>query len=515
MGEEKPEEEGKTARPRRPFRLPKITFRRGILHFMVPFIAGMATLLAMRSPMVEASIIGQPDREMMETAFQIRADVVRHLADPLLLIDIDDESVTQEMKDRGWPKAPSSSAPRGLVASVLSYALSAPPGRTPTAVILDVDIANKTDDVAGEARLRAVLQKWQASPSAPLLIVSREAMPPTAVGLKGKDWILPTSPYDDIVEAPGSKIKWGSARVLADRWGLVRWFQPVECVSTHTGTRPLYSAAILAYLASAQHSVPANAPIRRWLKTDCKPGNRPDLEAPQGELINYHMSLTEGEEAPVWKDLAKDWPGYRACDQNGGAPMAQVLSAATVAEAGPDADTGILCRRLMIVGGTNGIALDFQNTPVHEMAGVMILANAARGLQLSNGGLKRVPFILQLLTIYVVSTIIWLGFRATESVRSHYRNLRTTLRQRHWVIQLRSLPMNPVVLHWIFAFASYWLGVFLLLRALDLGYWGYLSAPAFAAATAGLIEEVADETKELEEKISEDEAALAVLTSND
>jgi len=149
------------------------------------------------------------------------------------------------------------------------------------------------------------------------------------------------------------------------------------------------------------------------------------------------------------------------------------------------------------------------------MAGVMILANAARGLQLSNGGLKRVPFILQLLTIYVVSTIIWLGFRATESVRSHYRNLRTTLRQRHWVIQLRSLPMNPVVLHWIFAFASYWLGVFLLLRALDLGYWGYLSAPAFAAATAGLIEEVADETKELEEKISEDEAALAVLTSND
>jgi hypothetical protein len=146
------------------------------------------------------------------------------------------------------------------------------------------------------------------------------------------------------------------------------------------------------------------------------------------------------------------------------------------------------------------------------MAGVMIVANAARGLELSHGGLKRVPLWLQILTIYLVATVIWLGFRGTDMLRRHYQNLRSTVRERHWVVRLRVLPFNPVVLHWVFAFAAYWLGVLLLLRALDMGYWGYLSAPAFAAATAGLIQEVSDEGEELEEdrrELMEEQLAVA------
>ena len=147
----------------------------------------------------------------------------------------------------------------------------------------------------------------------------------------------------------------------------------------------------------------------------------------------------------------------------------------------------------MVIGGTNIIAQDFRYTPVYQMAGAMILTNVARGLELSNGGLKRVPLVLQILIILLASIGIWLGFRGAHAVREHYRRLREHHRQRHWLVRLRILPLNPIILHWVFAIAAHATGVALLMWALDRGYWGYLSAPAFAAAGAGAIQEVMDD----------------------
>ena len=466
-----------------------------LIHLLVPFAAGMIVLIAMQFPAVDYSMLGQPDREMIESAFNLRVDVPMPgtTADPALLIDIDDASMVRPTQQTGFPAPPDGSAPRGLIASALTYILRAPPNQGPSAVLLDVDIANTTDDNGAVASLRKVLQTWATTPGAPALIISREAFPAQALGLKGQAWTLPASPYDDIVEASQGRIQWGSTRVLSDRFGMVREFPPLECVNTRLGERALLASPLLAYLASVHGRAPENAPVQRWLHMGCGPTDQAQVDSMHGALINYHLSLTLNEEPPVWGDVPPSWPGYHSCNQTTGAPLVQIVSAAALAGVVGDADTSMLCHRLVAIGGTNGVAQDFRHTPVHYMAGVMILINAARGLELSNGGLKRVPLAVQIAVILVVSLAIWAGFHFTGRIRKHYRRLRTRHREQHWITQLRFLPLNPIILHWAFSFAAHWIGVGLLLWALDKGYWGYLSAPAFAAAAAGAIQEVSDE----------------------
>ena len=164
-----------------------------------------------------------------------------------------------------------------------------------------------------------------------------------------------------------------------------------------------------------------------------------------------------------------------------------------MAAAGPDASHDLLCGRLLIIGGTNAVASDFQQTPLNEMAGPMVIANSVRRLQLSHGGLKRVPLLLQLSVLLAVSAAITGGFSITRRIREHYLTLKSQSRGRPLMARLRLIPFNPVVLNWAFAFAAHWTGIGLLLISLDQGYWGYLSAPAFASAAVGAMQEFADD----------------------
>jgi hypothetical protein len=127
------------------------------------------------------------------------------------------------------------------------------------------------------------------------------------------------------------------------------------------------------------------------------------------------------------------------------------------------------------------------------MAGPMIIANSVRGLELSNGGLRRVPLWLQLSVLFMVSAAITAGFAVTRRIRENYLHLRTRHRGQPFIHRLRLMPFNPVVLNWAFAVASHWTGIGLLVISLDHGYWGYLSAPAFASAAVGAMQEFADD----------------------
>lgn len=470
--------------------------RAHLFRFVVAFLAGVVVVLAMRIPQVQASFLGEPDRQMLEMAFKIRSDLVRK-ATPVLFLDIDDPTVgRQRTAAPGIAQAPPATAPRGVVANLLNYVLDAPPGRAAKVVILDVDLATPTPgDEAGVQALSAALERWARTPAAPTLVIARQAFPGNSLGVENNDLMLPATPYDATVESAPNMF-WGGVKVLVDQNNIVREFQPYECVRTKRGLEPLYSAVALAYGVTVDGKIPEKAPIRTWLTraaTVCHSAD-PAQDLGHGELLNYHLSLGRGQNDRVWPDVDPSWPGLKPC---GGVDPALVrrLSAADVADVAGQSGVShdVLCRRIVLIGGTNTVAGDFQQTPLNEMAGAMIIANGVRGLELSDGGLKRVPWWVQMTVLLVMSAAISAGFSISNRIREHYIHLKTKRKGRPWLQRLLILPLNPVILQWVFALSAHWVGVGLSLLSLDFGYWGYVSAPAFAAAAVNAIQEFADE----------------------
>ena len=58
--------------------------------------------------------------------------------------------------------------------------------------------------------------------------------------------------------------------------------------------------------------------------------------------------------------------------------------------------------------------------------------------------------------------------------------------------RLAIISLNPIILNGIIALTAHCLGIALLLVSLNFGLWGFLSAPAFAAAITETILEFAD-----------------------
>jgi CHASE2 domain-containing sensor protein len=466
--------------------------------FIVSFLAGLVVLGAMRVPAINRSMFGQPDREMMQSAFKMRADLIRK-GDPAIMVDVDDQTISAVGAGAAGPaRAPSATAPRGVIADTLDYIRTSPAGKGPKAVVVDVDFATPTPgDEAGAAKLHKVLDDWGHTPTAPPLILARQAFPDSVLGGDGSAIVLPVTDFDDVV-VPAPNIFWAQVKMMADQDGVVREFLPYECVKNAGGGPPvLYSAVLLAYGFMQDGVIPPGSPAKTWLekaKHDCSKAQAEPVS--HGELINYHLSLGKGENGRVWPDVAPDWKGFGPCGAGADRSVFRRLSASDVAAAGPDASHDLLCGRLVIVGGTNAVAADFEQTPLNEMAGPMIIVNSVRGLELSDGGLKRVPLWIQLTTLLVVSTAITSGFLVTGRIREHWLHLKTRHRGQSIWFRLRLLPFNPVVLNWAFAFAAHWTGIGLLLISLDHGYWGYLSAPAFASAAVGAMQEFADDENE-------------------
>lgn len=472
--------------------------------FIVSSIVGLIVLFAMRLPQVDRSMLGQPDREMMETAFKIRADLGGGTADPALFIDIDDRSIANTLLPPAapgqMPPAPAATTPRMILADVLEYIRSAPPNEAAKAVIVDLDVATPTPgDEAGVARLREVLYAWARTPGAPALIIGRQAFPDQVYGEEGDGLILPASPVDDIVD-PAPNIFWGEIKVMSDQNGVMREFLPYECVRTPQGVKPLYSVALLAYGFLEKGNIPKDAPVQKWMaEAPAVCAQKNPLPPDHGELINFHLTLQRGDDERIWPNMKSTWPGFAICGQNTDHALFRRLSAADVAaaaSAGAGASHAVLCSRLVLIGGTNIVSTDFQQTPLDDMSGTVILANATRGLQLSDGGLRRVPWWVQISTLLLVSLGITAGFTLTRRIRDHYLDLKLKHAGANFWNKVRLTPFNPVVLNWAFAFAAHWVGIGLLIYAMEMGYWGYLSAPAFAAAAVGAMQEFADDDED-------------------
>ena len=478
----------------RAVRYAKTIIRLRLRRIAVTIGAGIITLIAMQFPIVEQTFLGDPDRAMVNTAFKFRADLFSGDGDPVLFIDFDDRSTAAAVPDGAWPRAPQARTNRETLAQILEFIRTAPPEHQAGAVMMDVDLATADpEDPTTAEMMRGVFDRWSKTPSAPLLVMAREAFPAEVLNLPGDRLILPVSEYDDIV-ARAPNIFFGQVKVLADQAGIVGDFVPFECVQTPTGPDVLYSAVLLLYGAMERGDVPKDAPVMKWMQGApdiCKAAKGNAVE-PEREQINYHMSMEMRGQHRVWPDLKPEWDGHGRC-QGGDRAIFRRLSAADVAAAGLDGSREILCGRLVIIGGSNLSQGDWQQTPLNEMPGPVILANSVRGLQITGGGMRKLSLPWQIMVLIPVALLISAGFAVTRQARREYkRYLRRHPEGNFWV-RMRALPFNPVVMNWVLAAGAHYVGVGLLLFSLGWGFWGFLSAPAFASAVAETAQEFADD----------------------
>jgi CHASE2 domain-containing sensor protein len=475
-----------------------------IRRFLVTVGAGIITLIAMQYAVVEQSLLGNPDRAMVNMAFKLRADLFSGDGDPILVIDFDDRSVVAEQAAGSWPRSPQGRVPRKTLVDILEFIRTAPPQEQAGAVMMDIDLATaEPEDPETLAMLRNEFEAWAHTPSAPMLVMARQAESAQTYAQEGSQLILPVTDYDDIV-AQAPNIFFASVKVMSDQNGIVGDFKPYQCVMTATGPDVLYSAVLLLYAQMERGAIPEDAPVQQWMRGPnsgpevCKKyagrGVPPEEDQQIREQINFHFSMGMGETNKVWPDLDPSWNGNGRCP-DGERAIFRSLSAADVAAAGPDGSRSILCGRLVVIGGTNLAQSDFQYTPLStaEMPGPVILANAIRGLQLNNGGMRKLPLWSQILLLIPVAALISAGFAVTRNARREYkRYLRRHPEGNFWV-RLRALPFNPVVMNWVLAVGAHYIGVALLLWSLGWGYWGFLSAPGFASAVAETAQEFADD----------------------
>ncbi len=461
----------------------------------ISFGVGLLVLLLIQIPAVEQSFLGGPDREMMEAAFKMRADVTRGTAEPVLFLDIDDRTISRLTPPNTPFAPPIGTTPRAMLADLLDFIRTAPPNEAPRVVVMDVDIAQPASDgPAGVARLQAALAAWSASNTAPPLIIARESYPGSTFGMADASLVLADTPYDSIVQ-PAPNIYWSTPKVLGDENGEIRELVPFECVLTSAGMKPLYSAALLAYqFAERDQKVLANAHARHWMQdaaNRCQ--DRHFTPLAHGEKINYHISLDLGFAGRVWPDLYPTWPGFKTCGDSDSAIFRR-LSVGDITDAihaGGDVSHALLCQHVVIIGGTNASAGDFVQTPLNEMNGSVVLANAIRGLELSHGGLRPIPLPFQVLLLLLVSLAISASAIASDQARRRYRRLRRSAHKHKWDRRIAIFSLNPIILNGIIAVGAHCIGIGLLIVSLNFGLWGFLSAPAFAAAITETVQEFA------------------------
>ena len=75
-----------------------IDVRRYWVRATITFLVGAVVLVLIRFPQVEQSFIGEPDREMLQTAFSLRANVLVGAGDPVLLMDIDNATIRADVE---------------------------------------------------------------------------------------------------------------------------------------------------------------------------------------------------------------------------------------------------------------------------------------------------------------------------------------------------------------------------------------------------------------------------------
>lgn len=477
-------------------------------HVLAPLCAGLLAFAILQIPNAERSILGEPDREMLETAFKLREGIVRGKADPVVWLDLDFETLDGSLArqdgsrfleagpiDRPLAAGPAPAVPRQTLADLLNWTRrSSSSGAGPTAVLLDVDLA-WGGDAAGQAALAQALEAWAGDPKAPLLMLAREALD-TPDGT-----ILPPTPFDRL-EADSPSLMFVGVGYLADGDGLVRELTTGQCVTRPgdpVSAVPLPHAIVAATAAQrAARERIGDTPLERaaWVEHDVRlrmtallPPCTPGTPGPalSGGLVNWHLGFQRPNK-PKAAPVHPSWPHRATCGLSH-PPLALARVAAGDALAAPEAaQSGLLCRALVIIGADNALLSDRSSTPYGSLPGPVVLANGMRGWfdtgPIERGGWQVGRLALQLaLLAATVAAVAW----AFDAVSDWRRGRISAPRSRLGSVAGLSvgaglLITHPLVFKFVLAVVTFGVGAAVTAVGLDHGFWGVLSAPAYCAA---------------------------------
>ena len=269
------------------------------------------------------------------------------------------------------------------------------------------------------------------------------------------------------------------------------------------GVTPLYSAVLLAYFyGERDQKVLRNAPVKHWMvDAPARCQAQPTLSLKHGERIDFHFSLDLGFAGRVWPNLSPKWPGFKTCGTEDLTIFLRVsaIDILDAIHAGGNVTHGPLCQHVVIIGGTNGAAADFEQTPLNEMNGSVVMANAIRGLELSSGGLRRAPMLVELALVSVLCVFIAPGSTLPRHLRDHYRRRRRRGGKVTPITRLLATPFHPIVLNGLFAALAQGAGVLVVVLFLQFGLSVNVAGPALIATLLALLQDFFSEEENAEQ----------------
>lgn len=466
--------------------------------------------LLQAAPM-QKSYLGDPDVEGLSLAIKLRRDLIAGEAAPVTFIDFQQEdwapaALRSILPSAGRPDGPSPIAQPGVETSAPPIPLYVPrvalaqiidfmaQSRAAT-VFVDVDasyVATPSEDQA----FAAAIDGWRKRSNSPLLVLTRTSWAEPSI--LERNGFEPLGRDDPIV--------FGSVRMYADENRVVReiaYFSCPDGVENPIIAAPIYLATA-ARFGDAVQAKRAVEDVRQQLNCNrgaalhrvviANPIAPFEFEEEQGP-INYHMSVATGGAPAEGAQLLRPTATLRThaahdCGATG-APVAMVVNAMDVlvgADSGA-ASNALFCGAIVVIGSSyTEVVRDDHLTPYGEMPGAFIMANAARGLDLS-GPLRRFPYFIGLGFVLLAVLFVFLVFEGTRRASELILNMpaQTRLgRLLRWFAEMltHSLTVGVFTIH--IAFLA---GLVLTFYALDNGYWGVFAAPALAAAASNAFDE--------------------------
>ncbi len=489
------------------------------VRFIQSLLWAMAVWTALQLPMVQQSFVGAPDSAGLQNVLQIQRNVVGGDAAPVAMIDFGDADWLPAAARKPEP-SPVAAAPEGATPAPAAVAETAPApdlfpnrnvplyvpraalaelldflsGTGAVAVFVDVDTSFAPSE-ADDRTYAEAIARWRARPDAPLLALARTNW--ATPSIFARNGMAEPDPNDRVVE--------GTVRIWSDAEQVVDNVEYWSCEGAAGARAPRASVALyLAAAARYDDGLKGRRAVDDALaRQDCdQRPRRLTLATPRGDMvfaaqsgpIHYHLGLDKLADAswsaPRWPTVTlRPAPAGRCGQQTGAAASLIRVSDifAGLDEGGVSA--GALCGAMVVVGASAEIVRDVHPTPYGEMPGAFILANAARGLDLS-GPLKRYPYLMGLAMVAVVSIIVFFVHDAV------YRWSNRALRRRPRTLAGRALyfvidkTTHPLTFSFLISNLLFLVGLVLTFFMIKDGYWGVFAASALAASLSNAFDDV-------------------------
>jgi len=239
---------------------------------------------------------------------------------------------------------------------------------SPVAILVDIDIAHELDKKDGEA-LKDVLQAYPTKGDAPLILVREYT----------KDNRILSTKYDTVI-SENPKLFWASSIVKPDSDGIVRGYQDTGFCEVSENAFPS-TVSIFSQFYSQRDSQNLSEP-----SVQCKPADKS-----RRFLYSFTDELEEGTR--------------RATTTVNGIerPVFQKISALSLLGK-EELHTGFLAGSIIVIGNTHIAARDTHLSPLGDMPGATILANAIYS-EVAFGTIQTLPLWQSLLLVCVMTII--------------------------------------------------------------------------------------------------------------